>query len=107
MSKNKPIEVRRKPAGPPGWLIPSVVGIGIVLLAAGLWWGLGNTTSASPVPGFTPQASGPRVVVDHDSIDLGVQPLNRVANAVFRVSDVGDKPLQILGEPTVELVEGC
>jgi hypothetical protein len=106
MSKNRTGEKRWTPAGRPGWLVATVLGIGVLLLAGGLWWGLSGT-SANPVPGFTPQASGPRLAVDRDLTDLGVQPLNRKAYATFQVSDVGSSPLQILGEPAVELVQGC
>jgi len=102
MGRVKPREAH----GRPGWPVAAALAVGVLLLAGGLWWSQ-SSTSAQPVPGFTPQAGGPRLAVDRDLIDLGVQPLNRTATAIFRVSNVGSSPLQILGEPAVELVQGC
>ena len=49
----------------------------------------------------------PRVVVDQELVDYGEVKFDTSIETVFRVRNVGDQPLKILGEPQVELVEGC
>ena len=95
----------RKTGGRPTWLVWLTVGLGLLLLGGGFWWA--SARASGPPTNFTPQAETPRLAVDREAIDLGPQPLGREASAVFRVKDVGSQPLRILGEPNVELVEGC
>jgi hypothetical protein len=90
--------------GNPLWPILLALGFGLLLL--GGMAGLGRA-SFLPAADFTPQAEGPRLAVDRESIDLGLQPLDRRVSAVFRVKNVGGKTLHVQGEPYVELVEGC
>jgi hypothetical protein len=49
----------------------------------------------------------PRLGVDQTVIDEGYVKFNVPVRTVFELSNVGDQPLTILGEPTVQLVEGC
>jgi hypothetical protein len=88
------------------WVLILLSGLGLLLLGGGLWWTTGRTSSSPPAD-LTPQAETARLAVDRDSIDLGVQPLNRLASAVFNIRNVGKTPLQVLGLPEVELVKGC
>ena len=88
------------------WPIWLAAGLGLLLLGGLTWWSVGRTSSAPPAD-FTPQSESARLAVDRESIDLGVQPLNRLVSTVFNVRNVGKATLQILGEPQVELVEGC
>ncbi|HIQ06054.1 MAG TPA: hypothetical protein EYH31_10295 [Anaerolineae bacterium] len=56
----------------------------------------------------TPQVRGaPRVEVLEEVMDYGDVRVNTPIRTVFRVRNVGDQPLRILGEPQVELVQGC
>jgi len=89
------------------WPLTLIGGLGLLLVGGGIWWGTARTTSSSPPVDFTPQAKTARLAVDRDSIDLGVQPLDRTAAAVFHIRNVGKTPLQVLGLPQVELVKGC
>ncbi len=85
-------------------------GLGLLVVGALIWWGTVRNSSgspSSPPANFTPQAETARLAVDQDRIDLGVQPLNRLVAAVFRIRNVGRMPLQVLGSPQVELVKGC
>ena len=83
---------------------------GAVLLVAG---GLGLIwTSSSPgvvTLDVTPEVVGaPRLAVDQEVIDEGYVKLDNTIRTTFRLRNVGDQPLHILGgEPVVELVEGC
>ncbi len=109
MSKRKHNpKTSRKRAQQPPWLI---AGIGLVVAVGALIVGLATRTSASSVSApanFTPQVTGaPRVAVAQAQIDHGDVKLGLTINSVFQVRNVGDKPLQILGEPRVEVVEGC
>jgi len=46
--------------------------------------------------------------VDRQQIDFGKVPLDKPVKATFMLSNVGDQPLQILGEqPVVEVKQGC
>ena len=77
-----------------------VIMIGIVLLT-----NLGRGSSASSSPA---QATGqPKLAVDREQIDFGKVPLDIPVKATFKLSNVGDQPLQILNQPVVEVKQGC
>jgi hypothetical protein len=64
--------------------------------------------SSNTRPAVTPVANGsPRLAVDRTLVDEGYVKLNTTIRSQFRLSNVGDQPLQVLEEPRVELVEGC
>ncbi len=83
-----------------------VMGVGAVLIivVGFLAWNGNN----SKKPSATPQITGsPKLSVDRDSIDFGKVPLDQTVRAEFKLKNVGDQPLRIVGEPRVELVKGC
>lgn len=95
-----PAEPRR---GPAPWLWVGL-GLALLLVVAGvlLLWRPGGD------PDFTPVVSGaPKLKVDQTAVDAGYVKFETLVQAAFRLQNVGDKPLQILGEPQVELIEGC
>jgi hypothetical protein len=63
-----------------------------------LWW----QTSAGDAAGGTP-----RLVADRTEVDLGKHPFDAPVRAVFTLTNAGDGRLSILGEPLVDVVEGC
>jgi hypothetical protein len=63
-----------------------------------LWW----QTSAGDAAG-----GKPRLVADRTEVDLGQHPFDAPASAVFTLTNAGDGLLRILGEPLVDVVEGC
>ena len=85
------------------WLWPAVGGA-LLIVSSLVAWGVSSSTR----PAATPQAAdAPRLAVDRTSVDEGYVKFNVPVRTTFRLSNVGDQPLQILGEPKVELVEGC
>ena len=77
-----------------------VIIVGIVLLT-NLGWG--STASSSPV-----QVAGqPKLLLDREQIDFGKVPLDIPVKATFKLSNVGDEPLQILNQPVIEVKQGC
>lgn len=86
----------------PLWLW--IVGAALLLLAGGfaIWsnWG-GQPTVPLQVSG------APRLAVEQTTIDEGDVKLGKTIRTAFRLQNVGDQSLQILGEPQVEVVEGC
>ena len=53
------------------------------------------------------EAGMPKVTVNQTTIDEGYQKLDKAIRTSFILRNDGDATLQILGEPKVELVEGC
>lgn len=102
--KNHSRKVQPPPARRPAWLWLAIGGI--LLLVAG---GLALTwTSSASAPATAPEVTGaPKLVVDQKLVDAGYQKFETPVQAAFRLRNAGDQPLQILGEPRVELVEGC
>lgn len=102
MSKSKkpqhPQQLQR-----PTWLLPAiVVGAIVVVLAI-----VAAMTGSRRGP-FEPEVTGaPRAEFDQTSIDHGSMRFEQPVESVFKVRNVGDQTLTILGEPRVELVEGC
>ena len=93
----------RKPNALPFYLAGGallVIIIGIVLLS-NLGRGSSGTASGAQVSGQ------PKLQVDREKIDFGRVPLDKAITATFKVSNVGDQPLQILGEPVIEAKQGC
>lgn len=91
----------------PPWFLPVVlvlVGATLVIIVLLL-----TRPGQTGLPAnFTPQTNGaPRVEVAEDFLDYGSVQFESPVEAVFRVRNVGDQPLQVLGEPQVELIEGC
>jgi len=102
--KNHSRKVQPPPARRPAWLWLAIGGI--LLVVAG---GLALTwTSSAGAPAAAPEVTGaPKLVVDQELVDAGYQKFETPVQAAFRLRNAGDQPLQILGEPRVELVEGC
>ena len=82
-------------------------GAAIILLFAGILV-LDPWSSDADAPTVTPQVAGaPRLMVDRTSIDEGYVKYDAPIRTTFRLSNVGDRPLEILGTPQVSLVRGC
>lgn len=87
----------------PFWI---AMGVGIVLLVGVTAFAL--TRQDSTPNDYVPEVTGaPRVAVSEELIDYGDVKLNDTIETVFTISNVGDRALHILGEPPVEVVEGC
>jgi len=85
------------------WLIPAVV-IAVVIIVGGVV----AVVAASQQPPYQPEVTGrPAVQVSQDRFDYGTRHYNETVNASFRVRNVGDQTLYVLGEPQIEVVEGC
>jgi hypothetical protein len=70
----------------------------------------GVVVSVVSRPGSTGTGEGtgvPQLVVDRTSVDEGYMQFDVPVRTTFRLSNAGGQPLQILGEPQVELIEGC
>ncbi len=98
----------------PPWLALIVFGLmligGVFLLVQASRSGEANSTTSSADDGsgtVTQVVGAPRVAVAQSTIDHGDVKLNNFVNSSFVVRNVGDQDLVILGEPRVELVEGC
>jgi len=89
---------------PPSWVWAAVAGA-VLLLVGGLAVLFFSNSSSS---GFTPEVTGaPALKANQTTIDEGDVKLGVTQRTVFTLQNVGDKPLEILGEPQVQLVEGC
>jgi hypothetical protein len=95
------------------WLPVVVVGVLLAIGAAAILSRSNKDQASSPDStqfdtNFKPEVTGaPRVMVPQDSIDYGDVKLGTTITTTFDVRNTGDQPLVILGEPQVELVEGC
>jgi hypothetical protein len=86
------------------WPVWAALG-GLVLLAAGLvFLSRPGTQAASEKPLVTRQ---PKLVVNQDKIDFGTVPLGKPVEATFKLTNVGDQPLEIEGQPTIQVLKGC
>jgi hypothetical protein len=82
------------------WLAVAA-GTAIIIIAAMLAGRGGQALSA-------PDGDGaPRVAVAQEVFDYGDVAIDTPIETVFRISNVGQGTLRILGTPQVELVEGC
>jgi hypothetical protein len=78
-----------------------VIIIGVVLLTTNLGRGSSRTGSPALVTGQ------PKLTLDREQINFGKVPLDKPVKAAFKLTNVGDQPLQILNQPVVEVKQGC
>lgn len=82
-----------------------VLVVGVVFVVAVIMVLVAATKQRSSMP---PEVTGaPRARIDQTQIDLGAVRFEQQVESVFRLKNVGDLPLIILGEPRVELLQGC
>lgn len=87
------------------WLLWAIAGVLILaVLGAAMWF----VQSQEKKVAFTPAVTGqPKASLDQVAFDYGDVQLGKTIETVFRVKNTGDRDLSILGEPRVEVVEGC
>jgi hypothetical protein len=83
------------------------VGAAILLIVLGLilMRKPGAPAGASDIPILA--TNMPRLAVDQKTTDFGKVPLDIPVKATFKLSNIGDRPLQILSQPIVEVKQGC
>lgn len=95
------------------WFATGALGLVVLVVAALVLRSGGDGSSENGQsefdPNFEPAVSGaPRVeVVQDDVLDYGNVKLGTTVTTEYTVRNVGDEQLVVLGEPRVELVEGC
>jgi hypothetical protein len=96
------------------WIVGGVIGGVIFIVVALVLLTRGNDNSSKSGQtafdsDFEPEVTGaPQVaVLPQDAIDYGDVKLGTTVNTEFKVRNVGDKPLVVIGEPQVEVIEGC
>lgn len=88
----------------PKWLLPVII-VGASAVLVGILFALVQSANEEP---FTPQVTGrPSAAIDQSFFDYGDVVNNSWVETAFHVTNVGDEDLIILGEPIVEVVEGC
>jgi hypothetical protein len=79
--------------------------IALISIGGALFWLISR---GNKVANFTPEVTGaPSVEVAQQMLDHGDVKMNTPIESVFRVRNRGDQALLILGEPQVEVIEGC
>lgn len=87
---------RQRRRGKRPWLATAVSGA-LILSAAWLAW-----------PSAPPTVTGiPRLVVDHETIDLGERRFSAPVRAAFTLTNAGTGSLRILETPRVMVAKGC
>jgi hypothetical protein len=101
MSKKRILKQQKRTGGFPWrWMVAGV----LLLIVGGIFVWNGVTDRKT----IAPQVTGaPHLVVDQTTIDEGDVKLGQTIRSAFRLQNAGDQPLQILGEPQVEVIEGC
>jgi len=85
--------------------IPALLGLGgLVLLVLAV---LALKGSGSEAKAAIEVNGAPSLKVDKELVDLGDVKYNRLVEATFKVTNVGDQPLRFEEKPYIELVEGC
>lgn len=72
----------------------------LIALGIGAW-----AMNGGPEEG--PGTLGPQLAVDNEKVDLGRQPLNRLVEAKFTITNTGDRTLTLDTSTPVKVLEGC
>ena len=103
MSKPKGKQGRKSSSRPRKWLPLAILVLGLVLVG-----GTVLLVNSGDSAGFVPAGTGgPRLQVAKEVYDYGDVTYDTPIKTVFRVQNVGDRPLEILDTPQVLLADGC
>jgi hypothetical protein len=97
--KNGPAPLNQFP-----WLGVAAGGAVLLIVTGLALWGSGSSSNPAAAP---PTKGQPKLVVDRTLVDEGKVKFDTPVHVSFKLSNQGAEPLQILGEPKVELIEGC
>lgn len=96
-SKSKMVKAR------PSWQLPLIAIVLAVVVIGAVF-----VLSRSNQPTVAIDVTGkPNLVVDKPVVDFGDVHFGSPVTAVFKVSNSGDQPLQILQQPRLEVLQGC
>jgi hypothetical protein len=89
-----------------GWpkLLAPVILVAAIAVGAGTWFFFQKSSPRVVAAQYT---GGPRLAVDKDLIDFGNVRFEKFVTANFRLRNVGDQPLRLAMDRTVEAIEGC
>ena len=108
MSKPKRKLGRKASPRPRKWLPLVILVLGLVLVGGTvLLVNRGDSAGSVSAEPALAGTDGPRMQVADAIVNYGDVSYNTPIETVFRVENVGDQPLEILGTPQVELVDGC
>src|SRR4051812_37457757 len=89
------------------WYWVAIFSVLIVFIVLFLLQNSSNTSSSIPSD-FKVEVNGaPKISLKYDTVDHGDQHYNIPVESVFPIGNIGDKPLEIIGQPRVEVLEGC
>lgn len=104
MSRRKQSNRRKAGQAAPSkqrWIAPLLIVIGLLLI-------IGTALIGSAIQsGGTSTRGTPRAVIAQNVIDHGTVRFETPVESVFTIRNTGEGDLRIIGEPRVELVEGC
>ncbi|MBK8030454.1 MAG: DUF1573 domain-containing protein [Chloroflexi bacterium] len=84
--------------------LPLILGLGAILVIGALLL----SVLANQRPPYTPEVTGRAAVqVSQTNFDYGDQHYNNPVTTEFKVKNIGDQTLLILGDPQIEILEGC
>jgi hypothetical protein len=90
----------------PRWskvLIPGLLAVAVAT-GAGTWFFLQRSSPQVVAAEYT---GGARLAVDKDFIDFGNVRFEKFVTANFRLRNIGNQPLRLAVDRTVEAIEGC
>lgn len=83
--------------------LPILLALGALLLVGVIFLIVSNQR-----PSYTPEITGrPAVQVSDTRFDYGDVHYNNPITTEFRVKNIGDQTLLILGDPQIEILDGC
>lgn len=78
------------------WAAFGILGLVAVVAA---FWGFREPREAA--------GGTPRLVLDHDVVELGTLPFEAPARVVFTMTNTGEGPLRLADVPRVRALKGC
>ena len=89
------------------WLWSLLLLFGVVAAVTLFGWQLKKANSVTSAASSAPQGSGPRLMFEETSFDVGKVPLDKTVERAYVYRNVGTQPVVLTEKPTIDVVEGC
>ena len=91
-----------------GWALNDMLLLfGVVAAVTLFGWQLKKANSVTSAASSAPQGSGPRLMFEETSFDVGKVPLDKTVERAYVYRNVGTQPVVLTEKPTIDVVEGC